>query len=378
MDSNKKRLWAEISLENLIYNMQTIRASLPENVKYLGVVKADAYGHGAVAAARALEKGGADYLAVACLDEAAELRQHNITLPILILGPTPSQYTPQLLHYDLTQAVGSLESAEALSRAAAAARGRLRIHIKADTGMSRTGFLLWDGARMDAAADEIAAACRLPGLVTEGIFTHFAVSDIPGNQHCENSTRRQLRLFLDLIEALETRGIRFALRHCANSGGVLYYPKETALDMVRPGILLYGYGDDQKKLELRPCIRLVTRIAAVQTYPAGTPIGYGGTYVTQRETRLGVIPIGYADGLHRCLSNRCAFFTAGGFAPQRGRICMDLCMIDLTELPDAQLGSEVELFGPNAPLEALAEAAGTITYELLCAVSKRVPRIYIS
>ena len=178
-----------------------------------------------------------------------------------------------------------------------------------------------------------------------------------------------------MIDALRERGLSFAIRHCAATGGTLYYP-EFALDMVRPGILLYGYGDPEKALGLRPGMTLKSRISAVKHYPAGTKVSYGGTYTCERATRMGVIPVGYADGLHRTLSNKAAFWTKDGFAPQRGRICMDMCMIDLTDLPGVGVGDEVEVFGPHSDLEALAAKAGTISYELLCAVSPRVPRIY--
>ena len=376
MDDKTKRTWAEISLDNLVHNMNTIRASLPAGTKFLAVVKADAYGHGAVPAAARLEAAGADYFAAACLDEALELRAAGIALPILILGHTPAEYAPELIEHNITQAVGGPEAAEALSAAAAAHGGTLRVHVKVDTGMSRTGFQCTD-TRFGAGVAEIAAACRLPHLEPEGIFTHFAVSDEPDDPACVDYTHAQFRLFTDVTAALEKEGIAFKLRHCANTGAVLNYTEMTALDMARPGILLYGYGDEKRKLDLRPCMRLVSRIAMTKTYPAGTRVSYGGTFVTERETRMGVLPVGYADGLHRCLSNRCAFATKDGPAPQRGRVCMDMCMLDLTDLPGVGAGDAVEVFGERSRLEPLADAAGTITYELLCAVSKRVPRIYV-
>ena len=374
MNTQTERTWAEISPENILHNMRAIRASLPDGTKFLGVVKANAYGHGAVTVARALEENGADYLAVACLPEAVELREAGVRMPILILGVTPPEDTAKLLQYDITQAAANAESAAAYSAAAVAAGGRLRVHIKTDTGMSRLGFLC-DEAHIAESAEAIAAACALPGLSPEGIFMHFAVSDEPG-EDCKAYTRRQFARFTAVIDALRSRGITFAIRHCAATGGTLYYP-EFALDMVRPGILLYGYGDPQGKLGLRPGMTLKSRVCAVKRYPAGTKISYGGTYTTQRETRMGVIPVGYADGLHRTLSNQAAFWTKDGYAPQRGRICMDMCMIDLTELPGVGVGDEVELFGAHVDLEELAAKAGTISYELLCAVSPRVPRIVI-
>ena len=373
MISPTERTWAEIRPEHIVSNMRAIRASLPAGTKFLGVVKADAYGHGAVPVARALEQNGADYLAVACLAEALELRGADVRLPILILGCTPPEDVPQLLAHGITQAVADSETAEAYSAAAGAAGRTLRVHIKLDTGMSRLGFLCDEG-NMAGSVAAVAAACALPGLEAEGVFTHFAVSDEPGAE-AKAYTERQFSRFSAAVAALESRGVRFALRHCAATGGTLFYP-EYALDMVRPGILLYGYGDGAHKLELRPGMTLLSRIAAVKRYPAGTKISYGGTFTTERETRMGVVPIGYADGLHRALSNKACFWTKDGYAPQRGRICMDMCMIDPTDLPGVGVGDTVEIFGAHSDLKALAARAGTISYELLCAVSPRVPRVY--
>ena len=375
MDAQTKRTWAEISLDDLAHNISAIRRRLPEGTKFLGVVKADAYGHGAIPVARRMQEEGADYLAVAELGEALELRQAGVTLPILILGHTPPEFVPELIRYGLTQTVTNLAKAEEYDAAARSFGGgqKLRIHVKLDTGMSRLGFLCV-GERFAPGVENVAAACRLPHLEPEGIYTHFAMSDEPGPEAAEY-TRAQFRLFLDVIGALKERGVEFALRHCANSGAVVNWP-ETALDMVRPGILTYGYGDGGA-LGLRPCMSLMTRISTIKHYEPGVRVSYGGTFTVERHTRMGVISIGYADGLLRSLSNRCSFYTAGGFAPQRGRICMDMCMIDLTELPEARVGTPVEIFGPHSRLETLADAAGTITYELLCAVSKRVPRVYL-
>ena len=372
MEENTKRTWAEIRLENIVHNMKAIRAALPEGTKFLGVVKADAYGHGAVQVSRALEENGADYLAVSCLDEALELRQAGITLPILILGHTPAEYVPVLIAEKLTQTVTNRAKALEYDAAAAACGGALRIHIKLDTGMSRLGFLC-AGEHFAQGVENVAAACRCAHLEPEGIYTHFAVSDEPG-EAAERYTRAQFRLFTDMIDALKAEGIAFRLRHCANSGAVLHYP-ETTLDMVRPGLLLYGYGDGER-LGLKPCMNILTRVTTIKIYDPGTAVSYGGIFKTERKTRMGVIGIGYADGLFRSVSNRGAFFVSGGMAPQRGRICMDMCMIDLTDLPDAKIDSTVEIFGEHASLDALAELAGTIPYELMCSISKRVPRVY--
>ena len=374
MNDLQKRSWAEISLPNLRHNYESIRASLPSGCRFLGVVKADAYGHGALPVSRLLQEAGADYLAVSCLDEALELRRGGITMPILILGHTPHEYTETLIDNHITQTVSALAKAKLYSEAAAALGKTLNIHIKLDTGMSRLGFLC-AGDYFDTGVENLLRTLSLPGLAVEGVYTHFAVSDETGEED-ERYTRAQFKLFCDVIRAVEERsGFRFPIRHCANSGAVVNYP-EMALDMVRPGLLLYGYGDRTGRLGLRPCMRLVTTVSTIKIYAPGTSVSYGRRYTTTERTRMGVLAIGYADGLPRLISNQCRFAVPGGFAPQRGSICMDMCMVDLTGLKQVDVGSEVELFGPANDIYLLSDAAQTIPYELLCAVSKSVPRVY--
>ena len=374
MNDLQKRTWAEISLDNLRHNYEAIRKSLPAGCRFLGVVKADAYGHGALPVSRLLQEAGADYLAVSCLDEALELRRGGITMPILILGHTPQEYTGTLIEENITQTVTCLAKALEYSAEAEKLGRELKIHIKLDTGMSRLGFLC-AGGYFEEGVDNVIRSCRLPGLVPEGVYTHFAVSDEPG-EDCRDYTRKQFALFLRVIDAVRERGgVKFSIRHCANSGATVSYP-EMALDMVRPGLLLYGYGDSTGKLGLRPCMRLVTTVSTIKFYEPGTSVSYGRRFATDRRTRMGVLAVGYADGLPRLISNKCSFAAKGGFAPQRGSICMDMCMVDLTELPQVDVGSEVELFGPMNSIYKLSDAAQTIPYELLCAVSKRVPRVY--
>ena len=374
MNDLQKRTWAEISLDNLRHNYEAIRKSLPADCRFLGVVKADAYGHGALPVSRLLQEAGADYLAVSCLDEALELRRGGITMPILILGHTPQEYTGTLIEENITQTVTCLAKALEYSAEAEKLGRELKIHIKLDTGMSRLGFLC-AGGYFEEGVDNVIRSCRLPGLVPEGVYTHFAVSDEPG-EDCRDYTRKQFALFLRVIDAVRERGgVKFSIRHCANSGATVSYP-EMALDMVRPGLLLYGYGDSTGKLGLLPCMRLVTTVSTIKFYEPGTSVSYGRRFTTDRRTRMGVLAIGYADGLPRLISNKCSFAAGGGFAPQRGSICMDMCMVDLTELPQVDVGSEVELFGPMNSIYKLSDAAQTIPYELLCAVSKRVPRVY--
>jgi alanine racemase len=342
----------------------------------LGVVKANAYGHGAVPVAKKLEELGAEYLAVACLDEAVELRQAGIHTPILILAPTPVQFAEELLHYDLTQSVQDEETAQALSAAAVRGDRPLKIHVMADTGMSRLGFLC-DEAHRAQAAKQIDKVCALPALVPEGIFTHFANAD--GD---EDYTMLQLRRFLDVLDALERRDVRFQIRHCAASAAVLHYPC-TYLDMVRPGVALYGHYPDPscEGLDgpgLLPVMALKSRVIAVRALPAGTCVSYGCTHTLARPSRLAVLSVGYADGLERLLSNRGEVLLRGQRAPIVGRVCMDLCMVDVTDLPDVQAGDVATVFGPELPLEEKADAVGTIQYELLCGVAPRVPRVYLN
>lgn len=369
MENLKKRTWAEISLKNLEDNYRSIRAHLPAGTRFLGVVKADAYGHGALPVAHLLEKCGADYLAVSCLDEALELRDGGVTMPILILGHTPTRFTEILIENNLTQTISNKSKAERFDRACERLGKKLKVHIKVDTGMSRLGFLC-SGDMFEEGIENMAASCRLKNLDCEGIFTHFAVSDEPGEENREY-TLTQFRLFTDVINALSERhGISFRLRHCSNTGAVVNYP-EMALDMVRPGYLLYGYGDPENRIGVKPCMRFVSTISTIKHYPAGTAVSYGCRYVTDRRTRIGVLSCGYADGLPRAASGKCTFT-----GPQVGSICMDMCMIDITDHPEVKTGSEIELFGAENDIHKLAEAAGTIPYELLCSVTKRVCRIY--
>jgi len=373
-DAVLRRTWAEIDLDALAYNYRKARELAGPNVKYLGVVKADAYGHGAVQVARKLETLGADYLAVSSLDEARELRRGGVTMPILILGHTPPEMVPQLIEYGITQAVSAKAKAEEYSAEAVRCGGTLKIHIKVDTGMSRLGFLV-RGRHFERGVESIFQSCRLPNLDAEGIFTHFSASD-EDDEKSEAYTREQFSVLMSVLDALAKKGRTFAIRHCANSGALARYP-EMYLDMVRPGIALYGMGADGARLGLRPAMTLKSTISTIKIYDPETDVSYGRKFRTEAVTRMGVLPIGYADGFFRGLSNRISVLTKCGEAPQRGRICMDMCMVDLTGLPEVHVGDEVEIFGQRQRVDDLAELLGTIPYELTCAVSKRVPRRYL-
>lgn len=374
MDTSLRRTWAEIDLDALAHNYHQARKAAGPDVKYLGIVKADAYGHGAIQISRELVQLGAEYLAVSSMDEAQELRVHGIQAPILILGYTPPEMVSQLILHKITQTVSSESIAEQYSSAARAIGGCLKVHIKVDTGMSRLGFLV-RGHHFSEGVESILRTCEFPGLDAEGIFTHFAVSD-EDDAESEAYTQEQFALFTTVLQALKTKGRAFAIRHCANSGALARYP-EMYLDMVRPGIALYGAGADVERLNLKPVMTLKSSISTIKMLEKDTDISYGRTFRTPQEVRAGVLPVGYADGLMRGLSNKLSVQTSWGPAPVRGRICMDMSIVDLSQLPQVQAGSEVEIFGQKQHVNTVAEMLDTIPYELLCAVSKRVPRLYM-
>jgi len=374
MECPLRRTWAEIDLDALTHNFEVIRRQVGPDVKLLGVVKADAYGHGAVQVAHHLEQLGAAYLAVSSIDEAEELRAGGVTLPVLILGYTPADQAERILRFDVTQTVQDLESAAALSEAAQALGKKMKVHVKLDTGMGRLGFRCGE-EDFDQSQREIIALMKLDGLDVEGVFTHFAVSDEDGENDI-SFTELQHQRFSGMIRAVEEQvKTPFRLRHCCNSGGIANYPR-WAGDMVRCGIILYGTGELARRMGMKPVMSLKTTVSTIGCYPDGSPIGYGCTYRTEGERRIAVLPIGYADGLFRTLSNGYEVLTVYGKAPIVGRICMDMCMIDVTHLPLLEPGDEIEIYGRNNLCEDAAKRCGTISYELLCAVSRRVPRLY--
>ena len=382
MESTLRRTWAEIDLDALAHNYRMLRAHVGPAVKFLGVVKADGYGHGAIQVSRTLEALGADYLAVSSIDEAMELRHNGIAMPILILGHTPREQVKNLIDLHITQAVTCAAKAEEYSAEAVKCGGTLKVHIKVDTGMSRLGYLC-GGEMFDTGVEGICHACNAPGLEAEGIFTHFAVADEP-DADSRAYTPAQFDLFRRVIDAVEQRlGRRFAIRHCANSGAVLSWrDKGAALDLVRPGLLTYGVYPDSERggLSLTPVMALKSRVSAITHHKKGDSISYGRLWTAERDCTLAVLPVGYADGLQRCLSGKLEVLLRGKRVKQVGRICMDMCMLDVTDIPDAAVGDVVTVFGcgdDGAPTVAeLAALAGTIPYELLCGVSLRVPRIY--
>ena len=375
-----KRTWADINMDAIDHNFRAIRNALKPGVKMCCVVKADAYGHGAPMVAREYQRLGADWFAVSNLEEAIQLRRCAITRPILILGYTPPQNAEELSELNISQTVLSLDYARQLSRYAQEANVTVNIHLKVDTGMSRIGFLYQNPARDGASLDEMENAARLPGLAPEGIFTHFAVSD-DGDQG-ENFTLAQYDCFRKAVEAMEARGLHFAVRHCANSGAVLDYP-ELQLDMVRPGIILYGMEPSEsirQPLDLQPAMELKTVISQKKEIPAGATVSYGRTFTASQGTVVATVPIGYADGYPRHFSGKAQMLVRGKRAPIIGRVCMDQLMLDVTDIPGVEEGDVVTVFGRDGeaflPVDELAALNDTIHYEMVCLVGKRVPRIY--
>ena len=379
MDAQMKRTWAEVDFDKLAHNYHALRGLAPAGTKYLGLVKADAYGHGAVPVAKKLEELGADYLGVACLDEAIEVREAGVKTPILILGCTSSIYAAELVKYNITQACYDLEYAKELSAGAQKAGGTITVHIQCDTGMTRLGFMCHEDT-MEKSASEIIEAVKLPGLKAEGIFTHFSDSD-----GSEEYTMLQFGRFQDIIQRVRDLGYEFEIRHCANSAATLLYPA-TYLDMIRPGIVQFGHFPDAKMdhalCDLVPVLELKSRVATVRDVPANTPVSYGRTNTLTRTSRLAVIPVGYGDGFCRGFSNKLTVLINGKKLPIVGRICMDMCMVDVTDAPDVKEGDVAILYGSDGtsdqPVEAGAEIMNTISYELLCVLTKRIPRMYLN
>ena len=370
-----KRTWADVDLDALAHNYRAIKGHIPSGCRFLGVMKADAYGHGAVPVSHALVELGADYLAVSNLEEAVQLRRGGIRAPILILGYTPPMYAENMIYLDLTQEVHSLEYANQLNETLNGTNFILNVHLKLDTGMTRIGFTAYDN---EEAFHQMIEAAKLPHLHVEGAFMHFCAAD-SRDEDDVTYTKMQYQRFEHALAALDEHGIRPEIRHCCNSGATLLYP-EFAMDMVRPGVMTYGIhpsADTTGILDLKPLLSLYTTISQIRDIPAGTDVSYGRTYTTPTDRKLAVLSVGYADGLSRGLSGRAQFLVRGKKAPVVGRICMDLCMLDVTDIPDAQVGDEVTIIGADLPCEVLADQLQTIPYEILCDINKRIPRIYL-
>ena len=367
------RSCVEIDLDALKHNFEQIKKATTPGTDIMAVVKADAYGHGALETAKTLIDSGAAGLCLATIDEAVELRKHGIDVPMMTLGYTDPSRFADAVRYDVEQAVYSFEIARALSDEAVMKGKTLKIHVKLDTGMGRIGFKT-DGSE----TDEIVKACRLPGLEPYGVFSHFAVADTDDDEY----TERQFGLFMDQIDALEKSGIHFTKRHICNSAGILRFPG-MHLDMVRAGIILYGLmppgcPKPVVDVDLKPVMNWYAKVIHVKTVPEGSTISYGRHFTAGRPTEVTTVGIGYADGLSRRLSNGFELIIGGKKCPIIGNICMDMCMVDTTDLETRpQIGDKVTVFGSTRSADELADALGTINYEITCDVGKRVRRLYI-
>ena len=365
-------VWAEVDLDALAHNVREVRRLTRRDSMILAAVKADAYGHGAFQSSKVFLKNGVDRLGVATLTEALELRRAGIEAPILNLGYTPVEQFERLIKGSVQATIYDLGHAIALDKMAAGLRAKAVVHIKIDTGMGRLGFKPGGDA-----IKAIARIATLPNIELEGIYTHFAVSDAADKTY----TRGQFELFSRVLEELRKVGVEPPIRHVSNSAAIIDLP-EYDLDMVRPGIMLYGYEPgpdvDLTRVTLRPAMALKARLSNVKAVPAGRGISYGLTYTTSRPSVIGTLPIGYADGYRRALSNRSWVDIRGEKAPIVGRVCMDQCMIDLTDVGGSEIGDEVTLFGGScAPsVEETAGLLDTIPHEVTCAVARRVPRVY--
>lgn len=377
----RKRCWAEIDMDAVRHNFLCVRSCVEKGKKLCCVVKANAYGHGAIQLSRLYEELGADLLAVSNVEEAIQLRQGGIALPILILGYTPAECARYLVEYGITQAVYSYEYAKSLNEelSAIGQDARISIHLKLDSGMGRIGFSCKD----DIALREALAAVSMEHFVTEGVFTHFAIAD--GGDAGDEYTRAQYADFSRFAEKLEENGVSFKLKHCSNSAAIIDF-SEYAMDGVRAGIVLYGYAPSnnmRKNLPLKPVMSLKAAVSHVKDIEAGESVSYGSTFVANKKMSIATVPLGYADGYLRANGKNGGYMLVRGKrANIVGRVCMDQIMIDVTDIDGVRMGDIVTVIGRDGDEEIsadmIAERNGTISYEILCDVGMRVPRVYIS
>lgn len=373
-----QRVYAAVDLSAVLYNMEQMRANIAPETKIMGVIKTDGYGHGAIPIGRELEKLSYVFgYAVATAEEAFALRQAGLQKPILILGYTFPYCYEELVRQKIRPAVFRQDTLEALNACAQSLGQKVKVHIKLDTGMSRVGIR----------ADEeglsfVQKACSLPGIEVEGIFTHFARAD----ERDKTCAKVQLSAFCSFVEEAEKlTDIVIPVKHCSNSAGILELP-EANLSLVRAGITLYGLSPSKEVpkelLSLRPVLSLKSHLVYVKEVEAGTPVSYGGTYVTDKKTRIATVPVGYGDGYPRSLSGKGYVLIRGRKAPIIGRVCMDQFMVDVTAIPEAAEGDEATLIGKDGTaeitMETLGELSGRFNYELACDLGKRIPRIFLN
>ncbi|MBC7188711.1 alanine racemase [Candidatus Aerophobetes bacterium] len=363
----------EIDLDAVVYNLRQIRLKVGENVKIMAVVKADAYGHGALEIAKAAISGSAEWLGVANVEEGVKLREGGIKNPILVLGLSFPEEGELAIKYELSQTVCTLEFARNLSIRARKIGKPARVHVKIDTGMGRIGIIA------EEAVDFIKRLLVFDGIKLEGIFSHFARAEEKNGEF----TTKQIQRFNMVINELEREGIKVPIRHIANSAAILNFPA-TYFDMVRPGIMIYGlYPSDNlaNSLSLKPVMSFKTCIVYLKDVPPGTSLGYGRSFVTRKKSKIATLPVGYADGYSRKLSGKSCVLIRGKRAPVVGRICMDMMLVDVSHIPDVKIGDEVVLFGRQGEeeisVQEIASLQETINYEILCNVGNRVFRVYL-
>ncbi len=376
MDYKLNRAWAEVNLDIIAHNAREIRKFTNKKAEIMGVVKADAYGHGVFEVARTLISCGFTRLAVSMLDEAIQLRQGGITIPILVLSYTDPIRAEEIIQNNITQTVFSHDLAKSLSDAAVKLKRDIKIHIKIDTGMTRVGFMPGYSA-----VKNVTEISKLPRIVIEGLFTHFASAD----EEDKEFTYIQFERFMSICSELRRIGIDIPVKHVANSAALIEFP-EMHLDMVRPGIIIYGMYPsdkvDKTKIDLKPAMELKANIILVKEVEKDISISYGRNFTTKRKSRIATIPIGYADGYSRVLSGKGTVLANGEEVPIVGNICMDQCMIDITDINgDVKVGDEVILLGKQGDktisAEDLANKIGTVNYEIVCVIGRRIPRVYI-
>ena len=369
---NYGRTYAQIDLTAICYNIDQIHRKIPRDVKLLVVIKADAYGHGAVEVAKAV-RGQCDFFGVASVSEGVELRKAGIRTPILVLGYADDHDFRLAVEFDIRPSVFTMQQAQSLSDEAVRQGKTARFHFAVDTGMSRIGFQV-----TEESADVVQSITCLPSLEAEGIFSHYFASD-EADLSKADAQRLQFERFLAMLDA---RNVHIPIRHLSNSAGTLNF--DNCFDMVRSGIITYGiYPSDQvaHSIALRPALQWMSRVFYVKPLEAGRYVGYNGTYVTPRDMTVATIPVGYADGYPWCLSNRGKVIIHGRFAPIIGRVCMDLMMVDVSDIPDVREGDSVTLIGTDGDcslsVEDVAAMANSFSYEMLCSVARRVPRVYV-
>jgi alanine racemase len=376
LNRKMNRAWAEINLDNIAYNVRQVKRRIGKMTEMMAVVKADAYGHGVIETVPTLLENGVSRLAVSMLDEAIQLRELGIKVPILVLSYTDPVRVEEIIKYNITQTVFSHDLPRALSKAAVKMGREARIHIKIDTGMTRVGFKPGYGAVKD-----VVEINSLPGIIVEGLFSHFSSAD----EEDSGFTMAQYERFESIVNELNRIGIIIPVKHIANSAAVIRYPN-LDLNMVRPGIILYGLYPsvelNNSTIDLKPAMELKANVILVKDVEANVPVSYGRTYFTKEGATVATLPIGYADGYSRLLSNRGMVLINGEYAPIIGSICMDQCMVDVTGIKHVvKTGDEAVLIGSQGgntiTADEIANLTNTINYEVVCLIGKRIPRVYI-